>query len=138
MRRSAEIIVKFAYTLGASSIILATTAYGAAPPATPKSHRFKVDNATFSGSAKLICVIEGKWRDGEPFRYEAWDACSKMRMRRPSMNEYKSAHSLGVNNDYSVVDIPDEGDVVEVSNESSSVLLFRDKDGVMREILSRD
>jgi hypothetical protein len=37
-----------------------------------------------------------------------------------------------------VADIPRGAEVLEVSNSYSSVLLFRDKGGEMREILSRD
>ena len=83
-------------------------------------------------------MIEGKWNDEEYFRYEAWDECSQLRMRRVPAGEYRDAPSLGTSGDYTVVHIPSGAEVLEVSNDYSSVLLFRDRNGVMREILSRD
>jgi hypothetical protein len=121
------------------SIITCTSAAPAAKPtAAAKPHRFKVGSAIFSGSAKTICVIEGKWADGELFRYEAWDECSEMRIRRVPEASYRGAPSLGASKDYTVADIPAKSEVLELSNGYSRVLLFRDRRGIMQEILSGD
>lgn len=42
---------------------------------------FKVESRSLEGRPKSVCVIEGKWADGSYFRYETWDACSKMDVR---------------------------------------------------------
>ena len=124
--------------MAVSIITLSSTAPAAKPATAAKPHRFKVGNAIFAGSAKTICVIEGKWADGEHFRFEAWDECRAMRMRRVPESGYRGAPSLGASKDYTVADIPPGAEVLEVSNDYSSVLLFRDRRGAMREILSRD
>ena len=128
--------------LGCALVIGATMSTPAAavakPAAAAKIHRFDVGGVTFGGSAKTICVIEGKWRSGELFRFEAWDECSEMRLRRLPAGAYQQTRSLGTNRDYTVADIPAGAEVIEVSNDYSSVLLFNDRRGVMREILSRD
>lgn len=110
----------------------------AAPAAAGKPHRFNVAGTTFEGTSKTICVIEGKWKDGEYFRFEAWDGCSEMRMRRLPAAEIRNASSLGERRDHTAADVPQGAEVIEVSNDYSTVLLFRDAAGVMREILSRD
>ena len=104
----------------------------------PSILTFKVDRRTFLGTAKTVCVIEGKWADGELFRYEAWDKCADMSMRRATKAEFKDAPSLGNNDDYEVTDIPDGSEVIQINNDYSSVLLFRDGKGVMRTILVGD
>lgn len=115
---------------------------GAGPLRTPESanHRktFEVAGRDFAGTAKTICVIEGKWADGQQFRYEAWDTCADMAMRRTSYAEFKDEESYGNEDDPNVTDIPEKSEVFEVSNGSSSVLLFRDGKGVMREIMISD
>lgn len=124
--------------LVAGAIVFAPAATAAKPAPAAKLHRFDVGGVPFAGSEKTICVIQGRWRNGEPFRFEAWDECSEMRLRRVPAEEYRQARSLGTNRDYTVADIPAGAEVLEVSNGYSSVLLFNDRRGVMREILSRD
>lgn len=102
------------------------------------SRTFQVAGRPFTGTAKTICVIEGKWADGEYFRYEAWDRCADMSMRRTSHADFKDEESYGNVDDPKVTDIPEKSEVFEVSNGSSSVLLFRDRKGVMREITISD
>lgn len=92
----------------------------------------------FEGRPKTICVIEGKWADGAPFRYEAWDSCGKMHMRAVTEKEFKGAPSLGEDDRYSVADIPPGSQVFELNNGISTTLVFRDRKGVQREILSGD
>lgn len=123
--------------LASTSIVVPGIA-AAKPAPAPEAHRFDVGGSIFAGSAKTICVIEGQWKDGEHFRFEAWDECSQMRMRRVAATTYRSARSLGNNQDFTSADIPAGAEVLELSNDFSSVLLFRDINGVMREILSRD
>ena len=127
-----------ALALIASCMTFATSTSAAKPAAGAKPHRFNVGGSVFAGSAKTICVIEGKWRDGGFFRFEAWDECSQMRMRRMPAASYRDVSAHGSNRGYTVADIPRGAEVLEVSNSYSSVLLFRDKGGEMREILSRD
>lgn len=105
--------------------------------ATP-AKTFIVGGRQFRGTAKTICVIEGKWANGEYFRYEAWDSCAEMSMRRTSHAEFKTEESYGNEDDPKISDIPAKSEVIEMSNGSSSVLLFRDRGGVMREITISD
>jgi hypothetical protein len=124
--------------LAASGTILISAASAAKPSAAAKPHRFNVAGTTFEGSAKTICVIEGKWKDGEYFRFEAWDECSEMRMRRLPAAELQDVRSLGDRSDHTAADVPQGAEVIEMSNDYSTVVLFRDTAGIMREILSRD
>lgn len=109
-----------------------------ASAATPAETTLKVGKPAFTGSPKTICVIEGLWADGQPFRFEAWDQCHKMEVRRVNVDQYAGSPSLGEKDDYEVTDIPVGAEVLEVGNEHSVVLLFRDREGVMRQILVRD
>lgn len=99
---------------------------------------FQVAGRVFTGTAKTICVIEGEWADGEYFRYEAWDRCAEMTMRRTSRKEFKNEESYGNEDDPQITDTPLKAEVLELTNGSSSVLLFRDRKGVMREITISD
>jgi hypothetical protein len=99
---------------------------------------FKVGSRALVGRPKTICEIKGKWADGGHFRYEAWDSCGKMRVRTVSEKDYKDAPSLGDDGHYSVADIPAGSEVLEISNGVSTTLVFRDRNAVQREILSRD
>lgn len=108
----------------------------AAAPAAKKT--FKVGKSFFTGTPRTICVIEGNWADSQPFRYDAWDECSKMNVRRATAKQYAGAPSLGENDEYEVTDIPPDSDVLEIDNNYSTVLLFRDRKGIMREIMIGD
>jgi hypothetical protein len=133
-------VQKLSITLGTALIIsgMVLPLAAAKPAAAGKPHRFNVAGTTIEGSAKTICVIEGKWKDGEYFRFEAWDGCSEMRMRRLPAAEVQNAGSLGESRDHTAADVPPGSEVIEVSNDYSAVLLFRDATGTMREILARD
>jgi hypothetical protein len=99
---------------------------------------FKVGTSTFIGKPKTICVIEGKWSDGQPFRYETWDACSEMQITRGTQAEYKDERPRGTDKRFSGSDIPIGSEVFVISNDYSTILLFRDQRGIDREILIRD
>ncbi len=137
-------MIRSVLTLSATAIFAAVlnSPTNAAPKKPIKSEQstrtFKVDGRTFSGTAKTVCVIEGKWADGEFFRYEAWDKCADMAMRRTTKTEFKDAPSLGDDDDYEVADIPDGSEVIQINNDYSSVLLFRDGKSNMRTILVGD
>lgn len=98
---------------------------------------FKVGGSTFSGTAKTVCVIKGKWADGELFRYETWDECKQMHIRRASKETIRMAIPHG-DTDAKTTDIPPNAEVFEISNNYSQVLVFKDASGVTREILSGD
>ena len=123
--------------LGALSIsLIATSAPGAAQRAAPKV--FKVGTRALEGRPKTICVLEGKWADGSYLRYEAWDTCYKMRVRVVSEKDFRDAPSLGDDDHHSVADIPRGSEVLEITNGVSTTLIFRDRHGIQREILTRD
>lgn len=86
----------------------------------------------FEGRPKTTCVIEGKWADGLPFRYEAWDSCGKMHVRAFTEKDYKNAPSLGDDDQYSVADIPRGSEVLEPNNGVSTALIFRDRESAMQ------
>lgn len=104
-----------------------------------QARAFKVGPLSFIGTSKSICVIKGRWRDGQPFRYEAWDECNRMVMREARMKSVRTTVPLGERKrDTQVSDIPRNAQVFEISNGYSRVLVFRDVDGNTREILSGD
>lgn len=104
----------------------------------PAAKLFKVGSRSLEGRPETICIIEGKWADGEPLRFQTWDTCGKMHVRAVSEKDYKDAPSLGDDDDYSVADIPRGSEVLEISNGVSTTLVFRDRNGEQREILTRD
>lgn len=113
-----------------------STAADAAPKSTIRA--FKVGGRTLQGSPKTICVIEGKWADGEHFRYEAWDTCKEMQVTSAKLADYKGWEPRGRKGSPTVADIPPTAEPIEISNGFSSVLVFRDRDGEMKEVLIRD
>jgi len=115
---------------------ISTTAAAAAPRAAP--HMFKVGKRSFQGSPKTICVIEGKWADGQPFSYDAWASCKEMTVKAASMANYKDWAPRGPKGALTVADIPAGTEVIEISNDYSGVLIFRDRRGNMQEVLIRD
>lgn len=127
----------FVSAVAAGSTICAfAPALAAARGTHGRPHQFKVGSTTFTGTPKTVCVTKGMMSDGKSFRFEAWDECAKMRIRRLLATEYKNAPSLCTNDSFTVADIPPGADVIEVSNDYSSVLLFHDKNGVLGNILS--
>ena len=116
--------------------LFATSAVEAAQP--PALKVFKVGRRLLEGRPMAICIIEGKWADGGNLIYKAWDTCKKMRVRTVSYEEYKDAPSLGNDAEYGVTDIPKGSEVLEFENGVSKTLMFRDRKGIQREILSGD
>lgn len=110
----------------------------AAQAAKPATHNFKVGGRTLLGEPKTVCVIKGTWGDGSLFRYEGWDSCQKMRITAASLAAFKGWKPRGRKGDLTVADIPAGSEVMEVSNDFSSVLVFRDRNGETREVLIRD
>ncbi|HEY0027419.1 MAG TPA: hypothetical protein VGC35_06075 [Allosphingosinicella sp.] len=104
----------------------------------PAARTFKVGGRTLEGRAKTVCVIEGKWADGEPFRYEGWDTCNELQVSSASLADYKDWRPRGGEGSLTVADIPQGAETIEISNDFSSVLVFRDRDGEMKEVLIRD
>lgn len=124
--------------LGALSInMVATSMAEAAPQPAPKKN-FKIGSRSLQGRPETICVIEGKWADGAPLRVEGWDTCSMMHVRVVLEKDYKDAPSLGSDDQYGVADIPRGSEVLEITNNVSTTLIFRDRNGVQREILTQD
>lgn len=99
--------------------------------------RFSVGARALTGTPKLVCVIEGRWADGEPLRFESWDACPLMHVRPATLEELRG-HGTRGQSTAGFSDIPEGAEVLEFSNEYSSVLVFRDAKGRTREILIRD
>lgn len=119
----------------------AASSAAVAKPATNKpsgTRTFKVGSMTFSGKPKIVCVIEGKWSDSEPFRFDAWDECSQMQISRGTQADYQSVRPRGTDKRFAGTDIPSGSEVFVISNNYSTVLVFRDKHGIDREILIRD
>lgn len=125
---------------GIFAVLAIILAGGSLAEAAPRqdSSIFKVGNRTFQGRPEVICAIEGTWADGAPFRYEGWDMCAKMRLRAVTEKDYRGAPSLGEDDDFTVADIPRRSEVIEITNGVSTTIVFRDRDGKQREILTRD
>lgn len=121
--------------LGAALLLV-----GAAQATQPASshHVFPSGGASFAGTPKTICVIKGQWADGNDFRYETWDSCSNMQIVRGTQANYADAISLGDDERFTGADIPTGSEVIEISNDFSSVIVFRDNAGRTREILIHD
>lgn len=113
------------------------TSVAAAAPE-PAARAFKVGGRTLEGRPKTICVIEGKWADGSPFRYEGWDTCNELRVSSASLADYKDWEPRGRRGSPTVADIPLGTETIEITNDFSSVLIFRDRNGEMKEVLIRD
>ena len=122
----------------AVALVFAPLVSGSAQAAPQSNKTFRVGKRMLEGRSKSICVIQGKWADGAPFRYEAWDSCDKMQMRNVTEKDYKDAPSLGEDDKFTVADIPPRAEVIEISNGVSTTLVFRDRRGIQREILSQD
>lgn len=135
-----SIRVRLSFTLLFASLMFAPAAVAAKPSKTsaPVAHVFKVGRTVFAGKSKTICVIEGKWLDGDEFRYEAWDKCSALNLTRGTQAQFVSVRPRGTDKRFSGQDIPAGAEVFEISNEYSSVLVFRDQYGIQREIMTRD
>lgn len=122
--------------LGLTAVTVTMPAAVAAPAAEPRT--FKVGKQTFAGRPKTICVIEGKWSDGQPFTYDTWDTCAEIKVHAASLAEYEGWAPRGPKGAKTVVDIPAGSEVIEISNDFSSVLIYRDQRGDIQEVLIRD
>ncbi len=119
-----------------ASLSPATAKISSAPAIGGK--KFQVDGKVFTGTPTTNCLIKGAWSDGSAFRYEAWDTCRAMHMKRVKAADFAGAPALGIDDHYEVSDIPPGSEVLWLSNYSSTVLLFRDNEGITREILIGD
>lgn len=101
----------------------------------PSVHFFKVGGRTIAGKAKEVCVLEGFWRDGTRFRYEAWDRCADLQVRAVDEAEARrlmrpregEGENLGGARGY-----------LEVSNQFSAVLIHGGPDGRVAEVTVAD
>ena len=123
--------------LFAAAMCLSSSAMAQSAKSSGTQRQFKVGPSVLIGRPKNVCVLEGKWADGEPFRYQAWDSCSKITIewvapvRRPqTVNQVYGRDRTFV--------IPAGRDGYKISNDSSGVWLFRNNDGEVEEILVRD
>jgi len=135
-----ERITKAAFLAAGFACLLTGAGLPIAAAAAPKAtaHVFKVGKRPFQGRPKTICQIEGKWADGQPFNYDAWDTCKKIMVKAASLAEYKDWAPRGRKGALTVSDIPAGTEVVEISNDYSSVLVFRDRRGNVQDVLIRD
>ena len=122
-------VLSVALLMGAAFVPIAADA--APAPATT----FKVAGRTIVGTPKMNCVLEGKWADGSRFRYEAWDACSRIKVRRVTEQDARR-NGEPIEGDFA--DIPPGAELVEVSNAYSTVVLYLDRDGEMKELTTAD
>ena len=99
---------------------------------------FKVGARVLHGQPKTICVLQGSWADGEPLRFETWDECSKMRVSSARPKDYRDAPQLGDGDKATAEDIPENAEVLQVSNDFSTVLIFREAAGKVQELLVKD
>lgn len=98
---------------------------------------FAVEGRHYIGVGRPVCTITGKWDDGEPLRYEAWDSCRKLTIKRvapqPNVQVVKQVH--GMNRTFTV---PAGREGLLVGNGDSQVWLYRNKRGGLEEILISD
>ena len=117
--------------------IYAIAALSAAPPAPAPTRTFQVEGRKFDGEDNLVCVLEGTWSDGESFVYSAWDRCSKMTISRIAPSKQDETVEQVHGKDRTFI-IPAGSESFVIGNDYSTVQLFRNRDGVMEEILISD
>lgn len=101
-------------------------------------HMFKVGSKTFYGTDNNnVCVIDGKWSDGAPLHYKAWDKCAKMSIYHPTKSYLKDAVSL-LDGEPDIKVIPKGTELFRVENGVSTVLVFRDRKGNVKSITTGD
>lgn len=105
-------------------------------PADPTTS-FSANGRAFSGTPKEVCTIQGTWDDGEIFDYETWDRCEAMTMDYVPAQETDRLEQqiFGIDEDF-IVPAGHEG--YTFSNEWSGVMIFRDREGRLKEILVSD
>ncbi len=128
--------IKFA--MFAALVVGPTASLAAQSITKPAVRTFIVGSRVLSGTPKMTCTIEGTWRDGTPFYYAGWDSCPKMDVRSASLSEYKGWKPRGRKGSLTVADIPPGAELIEIGGEFSSVLVFRDRNQEMQEVLIRD
>lgn len=98
---------------------------------------FDVEGRHCIGFDRPACTITGKWDDGEPLRYRAWDSCRKLTIKRvapkPDVQIVEQVH--GVDRTFT---IPAGSEGLLVGNGNSQVWLYRDERGDLEEILVSD
>lgn len=116
---------------------LAFVALALAPAPMNTGKVFEVEGRKFTGSNSRVCIIEGRWSDGEPFRYQAWDACEKMTMKwvAPMPSPEMVEQVNGTNRRFVV---PAGSESFHIGNDLSVVRVFRNFKGELEEILVSD
>ena len=88
------------------------------------------------GTSKSVCMIQGKWADGQPLNYQAWDECPRLSVIKVSYDEIRNERSY--DDDRPVAAIPKSAEMFRIGNENSEVLLYRDERGETRSIMISD
>lgn len=102
------------------------------------TREFMVESLRLQGTDRTVCILTGEWPDGSALRYQAWDECSRLRVRQVALDDVRNASSLGVEDDVSIGDIPLHAPIVEIANAFSTVIIFPDGEGATKEILISD
>lgn len=122
--------------LGALSQV-ATAADAASKSNVDALRTYKVGKRTFTGKPKTVCVIEGKWNDGNFFRYQAWDTCNKINVSWVAPKSVPQTVEQIHGPDKTFV-IPAGSEGFHIGNDYSIVWIYRDSAGQTQEILISD
>lgn len=120
------------------TLLLALAATELTPIAPPEpTTSFDANGRTFTGTPKEVCTIQGTWDDGDIFTYATWDRCEEMTMDYvpPQDADRLEQQIFGIDEDF-IVPAGHEGYVFD--NKWSGVMIFRDRQGRLKEILVSD
>lgn len=105
--------------------------------AVPTGRPTKVGAIAVTATPKSICVFE--WSQGDQqHRYEAWDSCPNMTIRRATPEFMRGVRPQGRDKQTTVADVPPNAPAFVLGNSYSEVLIFVDRHGEVREILTAD
>lgn len=105
--------------------------------AVPTGRTLKMGGAVVKASPKAICVFEWAYGDQQG-RYEGWDSCARMTIRTATPTYLRGVRAHGRDKSVTVADIPRGAPSFVVGNGVSEVLIFIDRNGEVREIMTAD
>lgn len=109
-----------------------------APAAAEPLRTENKETVQWRGTDKPVCVIEGEWRDGGTFRYQAWTRCRDLSVGRLTFDEVPRGPLPGRDNHHALKALTPSSEIIEVANDYSRVILFRGADGRTIEVMISD
>lgn len=130
-----EISRKFAF---GAILLCANPVFAASDDENRQGKKIDAGGIALNTNNMEVCIISGEWKDGSVLYFQAWDRCEALIVRKETHKSVEGAPSLGVDDRWSVSDIPPQAEILSVANKYSTVLIFPDAEGITREILISD